>query len=137
MATPTIAEIMTAIETTLATTGLRTSDGDQINPPAAIVLPPAIESYHQAMGHGLIQLRPTIAVLVSASWSRTALLALAEYADLTGVKSVHAAFHADHTLGGLVDDCVVETFDPQGLEQVGVVGYIGGTFGLIINVPGA
>lgn len=130
---PTIAQVMQAVETRLATiTGLRVNDikPDQINPPQAIVGVPPIPRYHQSMGMGKFQINLTVTVLVSASLDRIGQLALAGYANPTGAQSIRAAIEGDKTLGGVVDDCIVVSFDPLGLEEVGIVGYYGGVFTL-------
>jgi hypothetical protein len=135
---PTIADIMRGIENRLKTIdGLRVgSDGspDQINPPAAIVGIPPVPNYHLAMRRGTVELSPTVLILVSAAVSRTGQMALAEYANPSGPGSVVAAIEGDKSLGGLPVDCVVRSFRPLGLEEVGEVQYFGGLFTLTVNV---
>ncbi len=135
----TIAQVMQGLETRLATiTGLRVNDviPDQVNPPAAFVGVPAIPSYRIAMGRSKYTIAPTITVLVSAAWDRAGQLALAGYANPTGSTSIIAAIEGDKTLGGVVDDCVVDDFAPLGLEEVGVIGYYGGRFNLRVVLSG-
>lgn len=138
---PTIADIMRGIETRLATIdGLRVGADfgapDQINPPAAIVEVPPVPNYHLAMRRGTVELTPTVVVLVSSAVSRTGQMALAEYANPTGPRSVVAAIEADKTLAGVVDSCVVRSFRPMGLEEVGELPYFGGIFTLTVTVEG-
>lgn len=124
---------MLGIEARLATiAGLRVSEiiPDQINPPAAIVGVPPIPNYRIAMGKGAYELAPTVTVLVSAALDRVGQLQLAGYADPTGASSIITAIEGDRSLGGAVADCVVESFRPIGLEEVGVIGYYGGVFTL-------
>lgn len=130
---PTIADIMRGIEARLETIpGLRVSDvtPDQINPPAAIVGVPPIPAYHATMARGRMTVEPTVTVLVSAAIDRVGQLALAEYANPTGAKSIAAAIEGDRTLGKVVEDCIVTSFRPLGLEDVGVIGYYGGEWTL-------
>lgn len=133
MAAPTIAEIMLGIEARLATiAGLRVSEivPDAIHPPCAVVGVPPIPSYRIAMARGAYEVAPTVTVLVSAALDRVGQLALAAYANPTGAGSIPAAVEGDRTLGGVVADCVVESFRPMGLEEVGLIGYYGGVFTL-------
>ncbi|MQB00555.1 MAG: hypothetical protein GEU78_09730 [Actinobacteria bacterium] len=126
-----IQAVMLGIETRLATIeGLRASaiSPDQINPPAAIVGVPAITDYQQAYGRGKYLLEPSITVLVSAALDRTGQMALAEYAALTGAKSIPAAIQGDRTLNGAAEDAEIQSFRPLGLEDVGLIGYYGGQF---------
>jgi hypothetical protein len=138
---PTIADIMRGIEARLATIpGLRVGASfgtpDQINPPAAIVEVPPIQNYHAAMRQGTVELSPTVVVLVSSALSRTGQMALAEYANPTGPQSVRAAIEADKTLGEVVDQCVVRSFRPLGLEEVGELPFYGGIFTLTVTAAG-
>lgn len=138
---PTIADIMRGLEVRLATIdGLRVaSDGqpDQINPPAAIVQVPPIDNYHATFQRGRLVLSPTVLVLVSAAVSRVGQMALAEYADPTGPRSVVTALEGDKTLGGVAEDLVVRSFRPLGLEDVGEIGYFGGLFTLMVIAVGS
>lgn len=135
-----IEQIMLGLEARLTTIpGLRTSEwtADQINPPHALVGVPPIPNYRQAMGKAAYELDLTVTVLTSAALDRRGQLALARYADPTGSSSVIAAVEADRTLGGVVTDCVVQSFRPLGLEEVGLIGYYGGLFTLLCIASGA
>lgn len=135
----TIVQIMQGIEGRLSTIdGLRVAaiSPDQINPPQAVVGVPVIDSYHQTMGRGRIHLAPTVTVLVSAGLDRVGQQRLAGYANPTGGQSIVAAVEADKTLGGVVEDCIVVSFRPLGLEEVGLVGYYGGVFDLRVIATG-
>lgn len=130
---PTIAQVMEGIETRLETiSGLRVRDiaADQINPPAAIVGIPPVPNYHATMGRGRFTVEPTVTVLVSAAYDRAGQHNLAAYANPTGTRSVVVAIEGDKTLGGVVDDCIVVSFEPLGLQEVGQIGYYGGRFQL-------
>lgn len=130
---PTIRAVMEAVETRLATISGLNADAhtpDQINVPAAFVGVPPIPQYHQSMGRGKFRLDLTVTVLTSNAWSREGQLALADYASPTGTKSILQAIEGDRTLGGVVDDCIVVSFEPLGLVTVGTVEYVGGLFTL-------
>jgi hypothetical protein len=133
MAAPSIRQVLTAIETRLATIdGLRVLDyvPGQINPPQAIVMCPPVPSYPVGYGDRRPILQPVVTVLVSAAVDRVGQLALADYADPDGATSIPAAIAADRRLGGVVGDCQVLSFDPLTYEEVGALGYFGGKFTL-------
>lgn len=135
----TIAQIMEGIEARLETIpGLRASAivPDQINPPMAIVGVPPIDSYRATMRRGIWVVEPTVTVLVSAALDRAGQMLLAEYASVSGERSIPAAIEADRTLGGVVDDCIVDSFRPLGAEEVGAITYYGGVFGLQVAASG-
>jgi len=136
----TIKQIMLGIETRLKTiTGLRVEEyvPDQINPPQAIVGVPPVPDYRRAFGtDGFLSIEPTITVLVSAALDRTGQLKLASYTDKTGAQSVYAAIEADKTLGLTGVECVVKSFEPLGLRDVGTLGYYGGVFQLACIATG-
>lgn len=138
---PTLEQIMDGIEDRLKTiAGLRVSDvtPDQIVPPCAIVGVPAITEYHATFASGRMRLDElTVTVLVSAAVDRIGQKLLAGYANPTGDTSVKAAIEADKTLGGVVEDCVVLSFRPLGLADVGVIGFYGGIFQLRAIATGA
>ncbi|MBT2213462.1 hypothetical protein [Actinomadura sp. NEAU-AAG7] len=110
---------------------------DQITPPVAIVGVPPIESYHATMARGRATYDTTIYILVSAALDRTGQEALASYADPTGPRSVISAIYGDRTLGGVAEDCLVRSFRPLGVEEVGQIGYYGGSFELRIITAGS
>jgi hypothetical protein len=56
--------------------------------------------------------------------------------DKTGAQSVFAAIEADKTLGGLGVECIVKSFQPLGLQDVGLIGYYGGVFQLACIATG-
>src|SRR6266508_4341859 len=126
----TITDIMLGIESRLETIdGLRVTEysPDQINPPAAIVGVPPIPQYRTSFGtNGMFRIEPTVTVLVSAALDRVGQLKLASYVDKTGEQSVYAAIEADKTLGLSGVECLVLSFAPLGLRDVGLLGYYGG-----------
>lgn len=136
----TIAQIMGGVETRLATiSGLNTGDvsPSQVTPPYAFVSVPQIDNYHATMGRARITLPLQVTVLVSAAADRDGQLKLAGYANPTGATSVVTAVEGDKTLGGLVEDCIVRSFRPLGLDEVGAIGYFGGVFDLAVISLGA
>lgn len=144
MAAPTLAQVMTGLETRLDTiTGLRASDisPDQVNVSAnasvAIVGVPTIPRYHATMGRGKMDFQFSVTVLVSAQLDRAGQQRLAGFANPTGPTSVVAAIEADKNLGGVVDDCQVVSFRPLGLEEVNQIGYYGGEFVVEVIATGS
>lgn len=140
MAAPTIRQVLEGIETRLETiSGLRVAAwvADQVNPPQAVIGVPPVPTYRSAFLRGNFLLEPTVTLLVSAALDRAGQLALADYANPTGALSVITAVEADKTLGGIVEECLVQSFQPLGLEQVGVIGYYGGIFQLRVIAQGA
>ena len=134
----TIPQIMTGIETRLKTVpGLKTADhapGDPIAP-CAFPLVPAF-TYRETMGRATYSLPFRVAVVVAGQVDRVGQHNLAEYASQTGARSIRAALEGDKTLGGLVQDLVVDSFDPDGLVDVGLAGYVGGIFNLRVLASG-
>ncbi|MEU5549204.1 hypothetical protein ABZ738_05495 [Micromonospora sp. NPDC047793] len=111
---------------------------DGLPVPCAFPLVPAIPSYQLAMKRGTYQLSFSVVVLVSAQLDRIGQPALARFANPTGPRSIRAALSdGDRTLGGLVHDLVVDSFDPEGLEPVGYGSYYGGVFGVRVYASGA
>jgi hypothetical protein len=140
MAAVTILQVMQGIETRLKTIdGLRVTYyiADQVNPPQAVVGCPPIDSYRATFRRGVFLLQPQVVVLTSAALDRVGQTALAEYANPIGAKSIPAAIEGDRTLGGVVEDCVVDSFQPLGMEEVGLIGYYGGVFDLRVVAPGS
>jgi hypothetical protein len=139
MSATTIGGMMTAIEDALKTIGgLRVAAyvADQINPPQAIVGVPPIPDYRMTFGRGVWRMEPTVTVLVSAALDRPGQMTLASYADVTGDHSIPAAIEADTTLNSEVCSCIVTSFRPLGLEQVGLLKYYGGVFSLLVIAKG-
>lgn len=138
-----IEEIMTAVEVRLKTiAGLRVEDetaGQQSvsgNASVATVGVPPIPSYRTTMGRGSYELLLDVYVNVAPTPTRLGQRRLAAFASQTGDKSIRTAVEADRTLGGVVQDCIVRSFEPLGLEQVGLLGYFGGVFSLYVIASG-
>lgn len=134
----TIEQIMGGLETRLATVAsLRTKDIAPDNPPVPCAFPlvPPI-NYRETFGRGTYSLNFRIVVLVSAALDRIGQFKLAGYANPRGDSSIITAIEGDKTLGGLVSDTVVDTFDPNGLEDVGLISYYGGVFSVRVIASG-
>lgn len=109
--TATISQVKTGLATQLATiTGLRavTYQPDQLNPPLAFANLDSI-NFHRTMRNPLTEMQFTVSVIVARATERPAENALDAYASATGSSSVKAAIEADRTLGGVVDDLIVES----------------------------
>lgn len=139
MAEATIPEIMLGIQERLDTIdGLEAKDHapDQLTTPTAFVSVPPIPNYRLTMKRGTYEIRPTVTVVVSAANSEDGQYTLAQYMTPFGDKSIVKAIEGDRTLGGRVDDCVVESFEPIGLENIGEIEYFGGVFTLRVLARG-
>lgn len=136
----TIRQIMDAIGDRLDTIdGLRGRGyaPDNPQPPVAFPLIPPITSYRETMKRGTYVITFQVAVLAGAQVDRVGQQRLAGYVDPTGPQSIRAALEdGDRTLGGLINDLVVDSFDPQGLETVGLVPYYGGIFSIRVIASG-
>lgn len=133
-----ITEIMGGLQVRLATIReLNTYNHAPSNPtaPAAFPLIPAF-NYRETMGRGVYVLTFRVAVLTANQLDEVGQAALADFASQTGDRSIRAALEADKKLGGLVDDLVVDSFDPTGLEEAGMGGYIGGVFSVRVIALG-
>ena len=144
MPAPTIEQIMNGIEDKLRPLpNLRVEEvgaGDYnvtANASVAIVGIPAIPSYRSTMRRGRYELTVPVTVLVSKTVTRVAIRKLLAFANQTGDASIRAALEdVDKTLGGVVEECVVDTFDSLGDEQVGLIGYYGGLWPVRIVASG-
>jgi hypothetical protein len=108
--TATITEVKTGLATRLATiTGLRTYayQPDQLNAPMAYSNLDSI-TYHRTFG-GMTEMVCTVTVIVARATERTAESSVDGYTAYSGTSSVRAAIEADRTLGGKVDDLIVES----------------------------
>jgi hypothetical protein len=132
----TLEEILGALEARLDTIqGLNIGDmvPASINPPQAVVGVPPIPDYHTGLVARRPILQPTITVLTSSAMNALGQHRLARYADTDGPESIPALILADRTLGEVVSDCLVRSFRPLGLQEVGVINYFGGVFVLSLN----
>src|SRR6185312_16546119 len=83
---------------------------DQINPPQAVVQVPDISNYRETMGRGKVVFPFSVFLFVSATLDRVGQQKLAEFVSWTGTNSIPLAIEGDKTLGGIVDDCIVDSF---------------------------
>jgi hypothetical protein len=109
--TTTVSQIKTGLAANLATvSGLRAYayQPDNVNTPFAWPLLDSIQ-YNGAMGGGLITHQFTISVVVGRSAERTAQTLLDGYLSYAGAISIRQAIESDRTLGGVVQDLIVES----------------------------
>jgi hypothetical protein len=139
----TIDQIMAGIKARLDTiASLRAYDYAPDNPvipkggAAAFPLVPAIPSYRETMRRGTYTIPFQVALLTGSQLDRVGQQRLAAYASPTGTDSVREAIEGDKTLGGLAHDTIVDSFDPNGLQEVGLVPYYGGTFAVRVIASG-
>ena len=130
MALATVSQIHAALATKLATiSGLRTSSYEPavLNTPVAWPWLTSMQ-YHAAMGVGLIEYGFTVSVVVARLDARTGQASIDGYASPTGASSVRVALETDRTLGGVVDDCLVVSFDGTQILQNNGAEYISALF---------
>ena len=109
--TTTVSQIKTGLAANLATvSGLRAYayQPDNVNTPFAWPLLDSIQ-YNGAMGGGLITHKFTVSVVVGRSAERTAQSTLDGYLSYAGTTSIRSAIESDRTLGGVVQDLIVES----------------------------
>jgi hypothetical protein len=109
--TTTVSQIKTGLAANLATvSGLRAYayQPDNVNTPFAWPLLDSIQ-YNGAMGGGLITHKFTVSVVVGRSAERTAQSLLDGYLSYKGATSIRQAIESDRTLGGVVQDLIVES----------------------------
>jgi hypothetical protein len=109
--TTTVSQIKTGLAANLATvSGLRAYayQPDNVNTPFAWPLLDSIQ-YNGAMGGGLITHKFTVSVVVGRSAERTAQTLLDGYLSYAGALSIRTALESDRTLGGVVQDLIVES----------------------------
>lgn len=130
-----LSDIRAGIATNLATiSGLRVSDEllDNPQPPVAMVALNNIE-YHQDMRLGA-KYNFTVQVIVGRASERHAQRALDLYVNPEGSSSVKVAVELDRTLGGVVDDLVVESMPNVGSIQLNDTTYLAADFLVAVYV---
>ena len=140
MAAPTLDQIVTGLETRLATiSGLRHTPylPDQINPPQAVVWLPRIKAYHGTMARGTMELEAEIHLYVSDVLSRVTRKALGGYMDVTGTNSIITAIEGDKTLGGLALDLYVDDAAEFSPNEIAGIGFYGARFNIQIVAQGS
>jgi hypothetical protein len=113
--TATVSQVKSGLKTRLATlTNFRAFDNqpDQLNPGIAGMGYPSLINieYHGAMGSGLVTMTFTVTCIISRQSERTALSVL-DALLAYGSGSVRNAIEGDGTLGGIVNQTVVESAD--------------------------
>ena len=109
----TVSQIKAGLASNLSTvSGLRAYayQPDNVNTPFAWPLLDSIQ-YNGAMGGGLITHKFTVSVVVGRSAERTAQTLLDGYLSYKGATSIRQAIESDRTLGGVVQDLIVESAD--------------------------
>lgn len=109
--TATVTEVKQGLANRLATiTGLRAFayQPDQLNAPIAFSMLDNI-LYHRTMATAMTEMSFTVTVIVCKADSRSAQSQVDPYVSATGASSVKAAIEGDRTLGGKVDDLVVNS----------------------------
>lgn len=109
--TATVTEVKQGLANRLATiSGLRAFayQPDQLNAPIAFSMLDNI-LYHRTMRTALTEMTFTVTVIVCKADSRSAQSQVDPYVSATGASSVKAAIEGDRTLGGKVDDLVVNS----------------------------
>jgi hypothetical protein len=113
----TITEVKAGLATRLATIpGLRSFayQPDQLNAPMAYSNLNTI-TYHRTFGV-MTEQEYTVTVIVARATERTAESSVDGYTAYSGTSSVRAAIEADRTLGGKVDDLIVES--ASGIQSI-------------------
>ena len=131
-----LSDVRDGLKTRLQTiSGLRAFDTipDTLNPPCAVVEPAPPFDYHGSMGPGLSTFRFRIQVLVSRSSDRGGQDKLDGYCDTASATSVRNAIEGDRTLGGAVQDCLVESCSEYGIAEVGSTTYYAATFDVVVH----
>lgn len=109
--TASITEVKQGLANRLATiTGLRAFayQPDQLNAPIAFSNLETI-LYHRTMRTPLTEMTFTVTVIVCKADSRSAQAQVDPYVSASGTYSVKAAIEGDRTLGGKVDDLIVNS----------------------------
>ena len=108
----------------------------QPSPPHAAIGVPDVSEYRSTMNRGYWTPTPTITVFTSVADSEYGQEQLIAFAEPVGPSSLIQAIELDRTLGGTVADCVVQSFESQGLQSIGSIECYVGTFQLICVATG-
>lgn len=139
MTTPTLTEIMDGLDSRLATiSGLRHTAylADQVNPPHAVVQVPNIDDYRETFNRGSVVVHLSVWLFISDSLARIGQKKLAEFVSWTGDNSIPLALESPTVTITGVNQVVVKTFRNFNIDEVGVIGYYGGEFDVLV-VTGA
>jgi len=107
---------------------------DKPTPPCVLIGPRKIE-YYATMGPGLSFIEFTLVLLAGAAGDRVPQDRLDRYLDPSGEYSLSAALRADTTLGGRVDDVILDRLDEGSYGRVAWAGtdWWGATFSGRVN----
>ena len=109
--TATVSAVKQGIAVRLGTiSGLRAwnEQPNQVNAPIGYANLDGI-IYHRTMRASMVEMTFTVTVVVSRADERTGIASVDAYTSATGERSIKAAIEGDRTLGGIVDDLVVES----------------------------
>jgi len=106
-----------------------------INPPAAVVMPPMIPDYRDDLGTGGIRATIPILLLVTANLARQQ-NSLYELLERSGPRSVFEAIEDDRTLGGLNVDAFVTGADDFDLSRFGLTNYYARALNVLVHAGG-
>ena len=114
--------------------GLRVVDylPDQINPPTAIMTVDSV-TYHRAFGMGDPVYQFTITVIVARASERVAQQKLDAFLAYSGTQSVRAAVEADKSLGGAVQQAIIDRGGNVQALTVNEVAYVTVDFTAIVH----
>lgn len=135
----TIVEVLNALKSTLdRVDGLSVTlaQTGQINPPTAVLGVPTVTDFRKAFGGLRLDIEPTITVLTSSAFDEIGTIRLAEFVSPTGEKSIVKCIDDDSTLGGVVERARVLDFRPLANDEIGAIGYYGGTFTVSVMARG-
>lgn len=136
MALATITEMMDGLDSRLASiAGLRHKAylADQIVPPTAVVQVPNIDDYRETFNQGSVLVHLSVWLFVSSTLDRVGQKKLAEFISPTGTNSIFAALESTTVPIANVNQVVVKTFRNFNIEEVGVIGYYGGEFDVLVT----
>ncbi len=130
----TLAQMRAGLKTRLATiSGVQTYASRPAVPNLPCLFPGGVSNviYHSAMGNGLAEWTFSVWALVSdAKPTEQAQADLDLYLDSTGTSSVRVAIEGDGTLGGVVDDCVVDSSNGEAIYVTEQGSYYGAEFSI-------
>jgi hypothetical protein len=114
--------------------GLRVVDylPDQINPPTAVISIDSV-TYHQAFAGGDPLYQFTITVIVARASERVAQQKLDAFLAYSGTQSVRAAVEADKSLGGAVQQAIIDRGGNVQALTVNEVAYVTVDFTAIVH----
>lgn len=136
MALATITQMMDGLESRLdSIAGLRTTAylADQVVPPHAVVQVPNIDSYRETFNQGSVIVHFSVWLFVSAALDRVGQKKLAEFISPTGANSIQQALESTSVAISNVNQVVVQSFRNFNVEEVGLLGFYGGEFDVLVT----